>query len=232
MEIKLSELTLDDLEPYILGKEFTGEAKDMPRLNKDVFEKFLTMIEEDPIAKSFLDACEHYKDFYNMATDFKALIPKEYQMECFYAAKNGKFYVEIPSFCVYMLDRAYKMTDGIPNLILKYLPYPALTEMLKKDYFLGGMTLRDAICNVCCEEYNPVSKSKPKNKLRDFTELYIASTDMVAAVPHNIADKLDINNVLDIQMTDKGLASNGVLLRTMCDYVGAVNSKYDLRKLI
>ena len=31
--VKISNLRLIDLEPYVLGKSFTGEAKNVPRLN-------------------------------------------------------------------------------------------------------------------------------------------------------------------------------------------------------
>ena len=54
--VKISNLRLIDLEPYVLGKSFTGEAKNVPRLNKDLFEKFLTMLSENEIAKSFFEA--------------------------------------------------------------------------------------------------------------------------------------------------------------------------------
>lgn len=230
--VKISNLRLIDLEPYVLGKSFTGEAKNVPRLTKDLFEKFLTMLAENEIAKSFFDAYDHYKDFYTTAVDFRALIPKEMQMEVFYAAKNGSYYVEVPSFCVYMVKCAWEQASGMPNMLPKLIPHPVLTEFFKKDYFLGGLTFRDVVCNVVCDEYNPVSISKPRNKVKDFTELYVEDTDMIAAVPNKIADHLDDTAVLEIKETQNGLESNGVLLRTMCGYAGAINSKYDLRELI
>ena len=229
---RISSLNLSELEPYILGKSFTGDAKDVPRLNRDVFTQFLTMLEESSIAKEFFNVYDNYKDFYTTAVDFKNLIPKEFQMEVFYAAKVGSFYVEAPSFCVYLLKTAYEQANGIPNLVLKLVPVQALTEWFKKGYFLGGLTLRDIICNVCNTDYNPLSEIKPKNRVGDFTELWIKSADMVAAVPNKIADLFDDKGVLDIVDTPNGLESNGVLLRTMGGYVGAINSKYDLRKLI
>lgn len=130
--VKISNLRLIDLEPYVLGKSFTGEAKNVPRLNKDLFEKFLTMLAENEIAKSFFDAYDHYKDFYTTAVDFKALIPKEMQMEVFYAAKNGSYYVEVPSFCVYMVKRAWEQASGMPNMLPKLIPHPVLTEFFKR----------------------------------------------------------------------------------------------------
>lgn len=229
---KLSALHLIDLEPYILGKVHTGEIKNQPRLTTIVFTQFMEMVKQSDTAQSFIDAFENYKDFYKTELDFKALIPKEYQAEAFYAAKNGKFYVEIPSFCVYMLNRAWEESKGIPNLMLKLIPFPVLTEWFKKGYFLGGLTLRDVICNICCESYNPLSISHLKNRVGDFTEIYVEDTDMVAAVPNAIADMLDDTGVLAIKETPDGLSTNQVLLRTMAGYLGAIRSIYDLRELV
>lgn len=190
------------------------------------------MINEDVIAKQFFDTYESYRDFYKTAIDFKNLIPKEHQMEVFYAAKLGKYYPGIPSFCVYMVKRAWEESNGIPNLIPKLLPSVLLNDVFKKGYFLGATTLRDVICNVCTPNYVPLSKTHPKNKVDDFTEVYIESTDMVAALPNKIADSLDDNSIAKIVVGPNGLETQGVLLRTMCNYVGAINSTYDLRQLI
>lgn len=229
---KLSALRVIDLEPYITGKQFTGEVKAQPRMNTDVYTKFMTMLSESSIAREFFNAYESYKDFYTTAADFKALIPKEYQAEAFYAAKCECFYVEVPSFCVYMLKKAYKEAREIPNLMFKYLPFPVLTEWFKQGYFLGGLTLRDVICNICTEEYQPLKETQLKVKYKEFTEIYVPDTDMVAAVPNKIGDLLDDNGILAIVEKAEGLSTNGVLLRSMAGYVGAINSTYDLRKLI
>lgn len=224
---------LVSLEPYITGHKFYGECKkDTVRYNEEILKKFLTMLEEDPIAKEFFTAYEVSQDFYKTMVDFRKIIPKELQNEVFYAAKNGCMYKEIPAFCVYLLRKAWNESYGIPNLIIKKLPTTALQKFLAKDYFLGGLSLKDAICNVCTDEYVPLSVYHPKNKLKDFTELYIASADMVAAVPHSIGDALTDDAIASIKVTPNGLSTNGVLLRTMCNYVGAINSTYDLRELL
>lgn len=224
---------LMSLEPYILGNKFTGEVKkDIVRYDEDVLQKFLTMLEEDSIAKSFFEAYELDTDFYQTMVDFRKIIPKELQREVFYAAKNGVMYKEIPSFCVYLVKKAWDESYGIPNLIIKKLPTNALQNFFNKGYFLGGLTLKDVICNVCTEEYTPLSLYKNKNKLSKFTELYIPSADMVAAVPHSIGDALNEDAVNSIKVTPNGLVSGNVLLRTMCGYVGAINSIYDLRELL
>lgn len=223
---------LNSLEPYILGKKFTKKASKRERCNPDILEKFLTMLEEDIIAKEFFNAYEMADDFYKTMVDFKHYIPKELREEVFYAAKNGRMYREIPSFCVYIIEKAWKQCNGIPNLLFKVIPVAAIKKFCEEGYFLGGLTLRDVICNLCTENYNPLSIYHPKNKVGDFTELYIQSADMVAAVPNSIADVLDDNSITQITVTPNGLEVNGTLLRTMANHIGAINSVYDLRELL
>lgn len=224
--------TLSELEPYILGKAFLDGELKVVRIDRAIFKKFMEMLNTDPIAKQFFDAYDNYRDFYKTAVDFKNLIPKEVHVECFYAAKLGKYYPGVPSYCAYMVKCAYELCYQIPNLIVKILPLPLLRNCFTPGYFGTGICLRDVICNICCEAYNPVSVTRPKNKVGDYTELYIHTANMVAAVPNKIADALDDASILKIVETSNGLAVNGLLLRSMCNYVGAINSTYDLRKLI
>lgn len=228
--VTVADLSLIELEPYITGKQFTGEV-DIPRCTEEMLKKFLTMLEEDNIAKECFNAYEYAANFYTAMPDFKHFIPKELQQECFYAAKNGVMYKEIPALCVYLLKKAYESCNGIPNLILKAIPSNVLNEWCKKGYF-KGITLQDAICNVCNPKYKPFNNAYLKNPMGDFVEVYVPSEDMVAAVPNSIAEYLDENSIRKIELTDNGLAVNGVLIRTLCNYVGAINSYYDLRKLL
>lgn len=223
---------MSDLSPYILGKKFTGTCKNRVILSKEQLEDFLTRLEEDQIAKEFFQAYDLARDFYDTMVDFKHFFDSKIRDELFYAAKTKKVYRQIPAFCVYLLERAWNECYGIPNLIIKVLPTSALKKFFEEGYFTGGVTLKDAICNICCEEYQPLSIQNNKNKLHDFTEIYVESTDMVAALPHSIADDLTTSAISEIKVTSNGLETNGVLLRTMSGYVGAINSMYDLREVI
>lgn len=226
------ESDLSSLEPYILGNKFTGEANNIPRLPAQVLEDFLTLLEEDEIAKKFAETYELAKDFYETMPDFKRLVPKEYQEEVFYAFKNGHYYVQIPSFCEYILRKSWEQCNRIPNLLFKVVPIAAIKTFCQKNYFVGGLSLKDVVNNVCTEDYTPISLYHPFNKLTDFTEIYVPSTDMVAAVPNSIAELIPESSVASITMTPNGLAVSGQLLRTMANHVGAINSFYDLREVI
>ena len=226
-------LTLDMLAPYIEGQKFFGKAKQKERLKRSVLEDFLTLLEEDDIAKSTFENVEIANEFYEIMTDFKHFIPKEQRQEVFYAAKlGGQYYGEIPSFCVYMVKKCYEKCNGMPNLIFKVMPTRCIKEFLSEGYFTSGITMVDVICNVCNDKYTPISRIRPKCKHDNFTEFYVASTDMVAALPNSIADLLTDSSCNVIEVTGAGLAIGGALVRTMADHVGAINSTYDLRELL
>lgn len=235
--VKTETNSILDWYPMIIGKEFTGEAKNTPRLNPVYYQLFLDMLEEDNIAKEFFNIFEMHDDFFSTAVDFNHFIPSDQRAEVFYAAKLGKGYREIPSFCAYVLDKAWKQCNGIPNLITKVIPISYLKRFCYKNYFVGSVTLHDAICNVCTDQYSPFTRGKLKNLVKDeegneFYEIYIRETDMVAAVPTEIGEKLAVTDIENITMTPNGLQTGGKYIRTMASHFGAVNSYYDLRKVI
>lgn len=215
-----------------MGRKFLGKTTRTIPVSKSVLEDFLTLLEGDSIAKALFDAYDVAADFYRSMPDFKYHIPKEVREDAFYAAKNGMIYNQIPAFCVYILRKCYDQCFGIPNLLLKIIPVSILKKFFAENYFGGGVSLYDAICNICTEEYSPLSMHHVKNKLKDFTEIYVESTDMVAAVPHDIGDALTDASISCIKTSPNGLESGGMLLRTMCGRVGAINSVYDLRKVL
>ena len=233
METKIDKLTLPELEPYVMGKMFTGDAKRPVYLEENDVVEFMTMLEQFPVAKEVFNLCEAPTDFYYMCPEFaKKYKSTDKWSELFYAAKNGGIYRSIPAYCVYLLRKAWAECNGIPNLILKVLPLKALNMFLQKDYFLGGLSLYDAICNVCTSDYQPIAINRLKIKHDDFYELYIKCTDMVAAVPAPIAEILPDSSLEKIEVSAKDMLIDGKPIRTLCSYVGAINSTYDLRDLL
>lgn len=228
----MANMTLSELEPYILGKKFLGKVKVPERVDVQVLEDFLTFLEEDPVSKELFNSTEVHSDFYKQAYDANHIVPKNLQKEIFYAAKIGKVYQGVPSYCVYMLKKAWELCDGIPNLIMLVLPLGAIKEFLQEDYFGSGINLCTVIRNVCTTEYNPVSDAHPKNKLNKFGEIYVSSTNMIAAVPLGLFDVITDNNCSKIILGQYGLELDGVPIRSLANYVGAVASTYDLRELV
>ena len=226
-------LKLIEYEPYINGKIFFPEStKKVSRIDEEMLNKFMSILAGDTVAKQIFDMCDVAQEFFDYTVDFKHWIPKEQRSEIFYAAKNGSYNLLVPSLCVFILKKAWSEAKGIPNLIIKQIPEQMLTMFCSENYFLGSITLYDVICNTCCESYSPLSEVKPRNKVGDFTEIYIPDTDMVAAVPNDIADSLTDQAILSITVTPDGLSVGDRLLRTMCGHFGITNSVYDLREVI
>ena len=227
-----AKLTLSDLEPYIKGTKFTGDIDKQPvECDPTALATFLGLVEADNYASTFLKF-DNAKTFYNTLPDFEHHIPKEQMQEVFYAAKAGSYIKGCPSMCHYMIKEAWKEANGMPNLVPMILPAPLLKTFLKRGYLTEGLTLEKLISSLCKETYKPLSVTQPKVKHDVFTELYVRGQDMVAAVPNDIGDSLPDEDVLNIEVTRDGLATRGILLRTMCGRMGAINSTYDLRELI
>lgn len=222
--------TIPELKPYITGEEFTGKFTG-ERVSELAIEHMAQYVAESVTATVTLEQCDSYKDFFDIEVDIKKQIDPKDRSNCFYALKNGSYCLQIPPFCQYMIKRAWEAYK-IPNLIPKIIPVPVLKEFFKEGYFSAGVTLKDVICNVACQEYTPFSEARYKNNVGGNVELYIESEDMVAMVPRSIGDALDMDTLKRIRKTDYGLAVENILLRTMCGYMGAVNSIYDLRSLI
>ena len=102
---------LTELAPYVLGKKFTGEAKKVPRVPIEAINDFANRLAEDKIAKVYFDGVDIAKDFYEIMTDFKKFVPKEYQDEVFYAVKNGHYYKQIPAFCEYIIRKSWEQAN-------------------------------------------------------------------------------------------------------------------------
>lgn len=230
MDKDVCDRTLLELAPLIRGEEFTGEFTG-ERINPDAVRTFMHLLATSMTAQVTLDSCEHYKDFYAIEADFRHYILPKDRENCFYVAKNGSYCLQIPPFCQYMIKKAWEEYK-IPNLVPKVIPAPVLSTFFQKNYLSGGVTLRDVICNVACEEYNEFTQTRLRNNFGRYTELYIEDTDMVAVVPKSIGQALDDTTLRKVKPTEYGLSVNGVLVRTMCGYTGAINSIYDLRALI
>lgn len=228
---KLKDLTLLELEPYICGKKFTGKAN-KPILLTSAVNDFRKYLAQYPNAKSVFDLTEMASDFYKLCPDFVHYFDKDIRLEVYYAAKIGGYYKGIPCYCAYMLKKAFAEVEEIPNLIPKVLPLPVLEQFLREDYFLGGLTLRDAICNVCTPNYTPLSEHKLTVKHDSFYEVYIRDTDMVAAIPSTLMDIIPEEELCNIVVKGKDMYLHDHPVRTLGGYVGAINSCYDLRALL
>lgn len=230
-DMDLSLLTLPELSEYILGDKFIGEYKESTLCTAQQLKEFLTHLASSEFAKSAFSASENWKDFYTVIPDFKHYFKADVREDVYYAAKNGMVASGVPAFCIYMVKKAYAKID-IPNMIFKQIPIPVMRQWFRPGYIRKGICLRDVICQFCNAQYNPVTPYRYTNTVGDYTEIYVKETDMIAAVPNVIAKSLNMNDIEKITVSQYGLSINNVLLRTMAGYAGAINSTYDLRKLL
>lgn len=225
-------LTLDIMSRYITGEKKTEPPAVPVELDIEQLAIFKGLIDVDHYAGTFFRNFDNAQVFYDTMPDFAHHISKEQLNEVYYAAKCNNVIKGCPSLCQFMLMQAWKEANGMPNLIMKIIPLQMLKTFFKQNYFGEGLTLEKLVQGLCCDTYLPLSEARPKVEHKTFTELYIKETDMVAAVPKQIAQALSDDDVLAIKVTKQGLETHGVKLRTMCGYLGAINSTYDLRELI
>lgn len=224
-------MNLLEKEPYIKGQLFSREATAPARLTMDVFKKAIDTLAMAPLGEQNLDCCELSKSFYRVEPDVRDVVPEELRDECFYAMKLGYFSKHIPAQAMYWIMKAYNQYK-IPNLIFKLIPDRVFTIMSQQDYLADGYCLQDAVCSLTVPTYTPLSLQNLCVKHEDFAEIYIAKTDMVAAVPLKIAELLSPEDIRNIDVDENGLHIQHHYLRSLAGYVGAINSVYDLRRVI
>ncbi len=214
---------------YINGKRFTGQVEHL-KVDPEMYQNFVNKLEMYDEARSLFYCLESHSDFFKYASDFAKWFPKPLWKELFYAARNGFYSADVPADCIYLVKKAYAVID-LPNLIFKQIPTAYLNTWFSEGYLSGGYTLRDVVCTYCCSTYKPLDEVSTKIKHKDFTEIYVRSTDMVAAVPSRLGDFLSADVIDKLECSPMGLHVNGAYIRTMAGFYGAVNSNYDLRKL-
>lgn len=224
-------MKITDWADYITGKKFIGDPVKPSIYMKDANLTLCKMLTLNESSNRHFKLCENWKDFYKSEPDIAEAIDPKDRMEAFYANKNGCYCKEVPAFCIYMIRKAYE-EYRMPNLILKQMPVNVLKSWFAPGYFSDGITLRDVICSETLGSYEPLSEYKLSCKHSTFTEIYIAETDMVAAIPNDIIRFLDDESIRSITVTPAGLSTHEHLLRTMGTHYGVTNSTYDLRQLI
>lgn len=225
-------MSIIDMAPYIRGERYLGEMELTKFPDFELYKTFSKAVATTQLGDVNFDAMENYKDFFNCEVEIKKLIPtRQFQQEVFYALKNGIIVQGVPSYCIYMVKKALDMYHS-PNLVVKQLPLDLLKNCFTQGYFGDDYTLRDVICNLSGLPYEPLSMSKRKVAYQDFTELYVEETDMVAILPNALAVGLNEDSIQYLHVTPDGLVIKDILLRTRGSYTGAVNSIYDLRKLV
>ncbi len=228
--------TYDDLYDAILGKEFTTQKKyKQPVVCKEeVAKKLYDLTMSDTIYAKLFRSSPSGMFFEKTCPDLYRVLDckRDELVEAFYALKLGEYYKEVSPRVQYYLKQAYDEAHEIPNLIFKFLPHKLMAEMFTEGFFPEGITAREVIQTMFNPEYKPVCSTNPINRMTDFSEIYVKDTDMVVAVPNNIANKIPVSNIADITVDALGVQIHGMYLRTMGNTIGYAQSIYDLRNVI
>lgn len=224
-------MLIPEMAPYIYGEKFTRDGLPLYRIEQDLYNEAAQMVAEMEGASESLNSFEKPKYFYKSNPDIEYLVPPNAREEIFFALKNGYACEEVPAKCIYLLNKAYHAAYEIPNLIFKAISVEDFNVLCQQNYF-NGVSLRDVIKSFICETYEPITYESPIKRHAKFAEIYVAETDMIVAVPLDIAERMSTKDAHNLHVTSKGVCLGDIPLRILGERYGAINSTYDLRACV
>lgn len=224
-------MTILDFSSYIMGLDYTRESNSPERADVQLYNIVANLVEKSFSAKINLETTEVADKFFAVEPDIASEVPKKFRSDIFYALKNGYLVDEIPSKALYIITKAYN-NYKLPNLIFKQVSDKDREILFQRNYLASGFTYRDIICSLFNPSFEPLSDKNRVIKYDTFSEVYVASTDMVAAIPNVIVENLSRSDVHKIEVDNNGLKIGNTYLRTLGGLYGSVNSIYDLRECL
>lgn len=219
-----------EFAPYVNGDLYTRECKAPARCTQHLYEKVVAAAAASEECKKIVSLTNSYMDFMYMMPDVANLFPLTEREEMFYCLKNGGFCPDVPAKCICVLKELYAQTGSV-SLALKSLPSNMFKVFFQKNY-LNNCTMRDVIKSFIDPDYEPFTTSMLRLKHKDYDEVYVLQTDMVAFLPKKLSAVIADTDIHKIVMGENGLEIDGLLLRQLGGYYGACNSNYDLRALV
>jgi hypothetical protein len=216
---------------YILGRKFMEGKKEPFRGDVDTLALGKKMLARHHSAARNLQLLDVHSAFYKMEPDMAHEIPKEMREEVFYSLKLDYLSPILPAKAIFLITKCYDRYGSL-NLIPKVVPESNLAEMFTEGYVAEGYSLRDAICSLFDELYKPLNVGDLAVPNRDNWDVYIEDTDMVAIVPQPIKDKLSNDDIKRLKVVGKDIVLGDTPIRYLSNYIGAVNSTYDLSTIV
>lgn len=223
-------MTILEMAAYVNSDTFTRECNAPVRCTPEMYAK---VVKEAAASKSFattISKLQSYRDFVELEPDIAYNFPVSEREEMFYCLKNGGYSPDVPAKCLYVLKHLYEKYNSV-SIALKALNNSMFTIFFQKNY-LNNCTMRDVIKSYVDPDYEPFTASRLRLEHKDYDEVLVVETDMVALIPKDVSKKLTDSDLDNLSMTKNGLAVNGLLLRFMANHYGACNSNYDLRRLV
>lgn len=223
-------MTIIEMASYINGDLYTRECVPPVRCTPEMFAKVVKAAAASDTYERTIELVESYKNFLELQPDIANEFPVSEREEMFYCLKNGGYSPDVPAKCIYVLKHLYAKYGSV-SLALKALSNGMFTVFFQKNY-LHECTMRDVIKTFIDADYEPFTSARLRVEHETYDEVLITEKDMVALLPKDISAKLTDRDLLDIKVEKNGLSVNGLLIRFMCGHYGAVNSLYDLRRLV
>lgn len=227
-------MLITEANDYIYGRKFTGEIKREPfRGSEEFLLNAKRTIEKHPTAKENLRLINHHKVFFAQEPDLANDVPKQQQEEFFYGLKLGYISPVIPARVLHILDICANKY-GSCNFLLKLLNDKDIERLFSKGYIKEGFCLYDIICSLHTQNYKPLESGTLIAPNKEFYDMYIVETDMVAIIPERLKEKLNPEDIRRIKVDDKthNLMLGDKNLYELANYIGISESTYDLRNLI
>jgi hypothetical protein len=181
-----------------------------------------------PTAIQILELTESANNFFDIERDLAVLVPKQQQLECFYALKNGFVAPNCPAQFIYLVKTIYSRYH-IGNIIAPMLPRDVGKRLCASNYFGAGYTGVDVIRNFANEKFQPITPERLIVRCGDWYEAFVPKHDAVIALPLDVGKMLHSADMLNIEFVPgSGFRLEG---RALCVLAGSSNF-YDLRRAI
>ena len=215
-----------DWAPVIQGTGHERAGRPPYRALPEDLQRWYDLFAHSTSALSTIGDTESYKQFYKVEHEIAQLVPKAEQQEAFYSLKNKMVVPDVPAALIFFLRKIWDKYH-IYNLLISGLPTFIQRDIVSSGYLGSGYTLIDVVCNFCGKNFNVLSEERMLVTCGDWYEMYIPATDMVAAIPTELGERLKSEDMYDLSLTPGvGLTLRG---QPLYQLQGVKDSFYDLR---
>lgn len=197
-------LTIPEWGDIFSGKQ-TGHFTSMFRPQPVDVDAWSMALNSAPENRMVLDKTDSYQNFYEKLPDLTILVPKERQIEYFYAWKNGFLAPNCPAAFIYFakaIYAKYHLCNCIGPLLPKFFAEKATAD----NFFGAGYTGRDAICCFVCQNFRPITSSQLIVDCGNWYEAYLPKVGYLVALSPEVGKELRSEDIEQVDFSpEKGL---------------------------
>lgn len=198
-------LTIPEWGDIFSGKK-TGRFTTVFRPQPVDVEAWSKALNSAPENRMLLQKTDNYVNFYNTLPDLATIVPKERQVEYFYAWKNGFLAPNCPAAFIFFAKAIFAKYH-LCNCIGPLLPKFFAEKVTANNYFGAGYTGRDAICNFVCQNFQPITPSQLIVDCGGWYEAFLPKLGMLVALAPDVGKDLRSEDMEQVDLTpEKGLS--------------------------